>query len=168
MGNWIEKELSEGSIKTAPLILYHNKKHPVDNEKKIYYGEKIRRRAMLEPNRRFTESVFFAGNKEIASYKNINDKIFDIKGDIPDGEVEFVNITEKTHGTEHYLNGKKNGFYDEFYKEGAVKKQAQYRDGKVMWNKEYFSDGTLRMEENFKDALWDTDNKEKGKGKIFI
>jgi len=162
INRWLSTQISE-MRNEAPIEIQETKVKP-----QISYKGDILRRTRLDPNRQFSESIFFAGGSEIARFKNQLENIYDFTGEIPDGRVKFINESENTYGEEYYFNNKRNGLYKEFYKTGELRREAAYKDGRLITNKIYFIDGKLRQEEDFSDAMYITNNKEVGKGKIFF
>ncbi len=132
-----------------------------------YAGQEIIERIHLDPNRIYQESVFWVDGQEIGRFKFEGDKIYDASGDLPDGQVRFVNETTETFGKKFYRNGQRHGEYLEYYKGGEKKREAMYEAGRIIRNKEYFIDGTLRLEEDFEDALLISKSKEVGAGKAY-
>jgi antitoxin component YwqK of YwqJK toxin-antitoxin module len=129
--------------------------------------DKVIRKVRWEPNRRYEQSIFFADGQEIARYKNIDEKVFDVEGDIPKGEVKFIRTSKGTYGYEHYSDGRRHGPYVEYYENGQIAREADYYQGKRISVKVYYYDGTLRMEENVFDALMLCDDPEAGQGKTY-
>ena len=129
---------------------------------------KVIRKTWIDPNREFWVNVFYKEDEEIARYKSNEFNIYDIEGKIPDGKVMFYNQTDKTEGYEYYQDGKRHGDYKEFYDNGQPKIEADFGEGKMIANKVYFYDGKVRMEQDLKDAMWVTENKEIGTGKIYF
>ena len=130
-------------------------------------GAEVIRKSKLDPSREFSESVFFAGETEIARFKNKGEDVYDYTGKIPDGKVKFEDDTQKTSGEEYYQDGKRHGPYKEYYPTGEIWREAYYYNGKLMRNKEYFIDGKLRMEADYEDVLVSTESKNIGKGKTY-
>ncbi len=127
----------------------------------------VTRTTYLDPNRVYYENVFFMDEQEIARFKNSGEKRFDFTGEIPDGKVKFTNTFDGSFGEERYLNNERNGPFTEYYSGGELKREAKYRDGKVLSSKEYFIDGKVKLEQNFEDALISAENKEVGTGKAY-
>lgn len=125
------------------------------------------RKSQLHPNREFTENIIFCDTEEIARFNSQEEKIYDMEGEIPDGVIKFFDESKKLHGEENFWRGKRHGEYKEFYETGEVRRNAQYFYGKMMSNKVYFIDGTLRMEQDFSDALDIANEPEVGVGKIY-
>jgi len=60
-------------------------------QKKAYEG--VIRRTMIHPNRDYWESFIELKGENIATYKSMEEKIYDVEGKIPDGKVKFFNQT---------------------------------------------------------------------------
>lgn len=149
----------ENLSEVQPVLRY------VKPEQKIF--KEVVRKVRWEPNRKFEESLFFADSKEVARFKNIDEKIFDQEGFIPDGEVKFIRGSKGTTGTEHYSNGKRHGPYFEYYDNNQLAREADYYQGKRLNVKDYYYDGILRMEENVFDALLLCEDSEVGQGRTY-
>jgi antitoxin component YwqK of YwqJK toxin-antitoxin module len=68
---------------------------------------------------------------------------------------------------EYYKNGMRHGPLRVHYQEGQLKREADYQYGKLMTSREYYIDGTLRMEEDYGDAREYKDGRETGIGKVY-
>jgi antitoxin component YwqK of YwqJK toxin-antitoxin module len=128
---------------------------------------KITEKLTLDPNRAFYLARFFAEGKEILECNVTDQKVYDCTAEIPDGKVEFVNETDNTYGEEYYRNGVRDGDRREYYGNEQLKKESSYLLGTLRTHKEYFMDGTLRMEQDFRDSLWLENNTETGIGKVY-
>lgn len=160
VNNMISGKIDDDIQQVAPKAVV------IEKPKVMAKGE-ITRQSILEPNRQYYENVYYANGEEIARNKSDGKKVFDIVGTIPDGPVKFKDFTEKTHGTEYYKNGKRHGELVEYYNEGPLKGQATYAAGKVQTSKDYFFDGTLRMELDLRDGMPFSDSMDKGSGKMY-
>ena len=129
--------------------------------------EEVVRKTIADPSREFYLNSVFMGDKEIASFKNYEEKIFDFQGDIPDGKVKFINETDNAYGEEQYRKNKRHGMYREYYDNGNIHKEIEYSFGKRKTIKEYLYNGQLRMEADYHDALVFTDDAEAGRGRIY-
>ncbi|MDP8266248.1 MAG: hypothetical protein P9M07_04805 [Candidatus Aceula meridiana] len=145
-----------------PVVVQPEKKAP----KKKMTG-KMTSLLHLDPNRVFYFARFFDDGEEIAQCKTTQHKVYDCTESIPDGKVEFKNETKNTHGVERYRRGKRDGMRYEYYNSGQLKYESSYLQGTLQTHKEYYSDGILRMEQDFRDAMWMTDNSEAGAGKVY-
>jgi|SRR3989338_328734 len=130
-------------------------------------GETIVRRDRLSPGRDYQESVFYLSGMEVARQRIVNEKIIKSSGEIPEGRSDFVNESQKTYGTEYYLQGKKSGPSLTYFSDGRLNIEAYYQWGKLLRKKEYYNDGGIRLEVNYADAREQTDNKETGVGKVY-
>ena len=169
VNRWIEIQV--GELPDNQKMSYQEK---VDFLKNKFLGPKryqskgeVLRYQKLEPNRTFAESRFLLNKKEIASFRSKGEKVYDVRGEIPDGKVRFINESTHTKGEEMYRYGRRNGRYLEYYDNGQLYREAQYYKGKLMLNKVYFYDGHLRMEEDRRDALIAVNDREAGKGKVY-
>lgn len=113
------------------------------------------------------ESVFYAEDTEIAWQKIVGGKVVEIKGTIPNGKVKFTDESSNRHGVEYYSNGKKDGPSNTYYPDGQAFEEAYYRNGKLLWRKEYYKDGSLRLEIDYQDARDLGDDVEVGRGKLY-
>ena len=162
---WLMNNLEDNQVLHAPRV------RTVDAGTKQHQdsapeGDVIRK-SRFEPNRQFMENIFFVNDKEIARFKSVGEKIYDIEGRIPDGTVKFSDLSHNSYGEEHYIGGQRHGWLREYYENGQMKKEAYYEYGRKMRNNEYFIDGTLRMEENFEDAMRYVEIPETGSGKTY-
>jgi len=162
---WIRKhskDLKE-HVPSPKVVLEEPKEEVKDLE---ITGEVIRKEH-LDPSREFSLNILFADGKEIARFKSVEDKIYDIEGKIPDGKVKFINEAKRFYGIENYKNNKRHGTYSEYYFEGKIHKRIEYFYGKKRTMKEYFIDGQVRMESDYTDALFFTNDFEAGRGRIY-
>ena len=165
---WVENQLGSGRKRSAGIKINVNQEgiKPEGQEKR---PREIVRKMRLDPSRKFTESVFFLDDRQIAGYKSMREEIFDIMGEIPDGKVSFINETRRTYGEEYYRNGQRHGMYREFFSDGNIKKEVEYSYGKVKNVKEYYIDGQVRMEVDLYDALiFRGKDEEAGAGKLYF
>lgn len=137
--------------------------------KKKYAGEIVRKNRVVS-GMDFEESVFYAGNEEIARQKIIHGKVVETSGKIPDGKVHFIDEYRNTHGEEFYSRGRKQGPALTYYQDGKLKAESQYLLGELTYHKEFYNDGAVRMEENYEDALLfpDEPTRETGIGKVYF
>jgi hypothetical protein len=143
-------------------------KRPAATHKKVTLAGDVVRKNFLVPGMGFEESTFFIGDQEIAKEKIVNGKVTEISGEIPDGKVTFIDNYHKTHGEEYYLKGKIHG-PQETYVDKQLTSSAEYLFGKIVIYKEYYTNGTVRMEKNYQDAMVfpNEPNRETGSGKLF-
>jgi antitoxin component YwqK of YwqJK toxin-antitoxin module len=136
-------------------------------QKKILTGEVVRKN-FLVPGMGFEESTFYIGDQEIAKEKIVNGKVEESSGEVPDGKVAFIDNYRNTHGEEYYLKGKKHGPQDT-YVDKNLASTSEYLFGKLVNYKEYYPNGTVRMEEDYTDELnFPNDpTHETGAGKLF-
>ena len=130
-------------------------------------GEKIVRKDKLSPGRDYIESIFYLNGEEIARQKIVNEKVVESTGEVPRGRVDFVDESKNTYGVEHYTWGKKEGSSQTYFASGQMNAEAYYRQGKLLWKKEYYNDGAIRLEINYEDAREDPGEKETGIGKVY-
>jgi len=178
--NAITKKSQEKITEQSKQYLSNRKVY--DNEKnfkKAYSAEdalkspeKVIRKTRPDPREgAYLESTFFKGGEVVARYKESDGKIFDMEGSIPDGKVEFLDEITKIKGEEFYQKGKRHGIYKEFYKTGSLKKEVQFSRGRVIANKEYYLNGIVRLEQEFKNAIWDIfdmDSTKQGSGRLYF
>lgn len=129
--------------------------------------DQVTRHIFQDPSRKYFQSTIRKGSKEVARFKNSGEDIYDIVGEIPDGKISFFNDSLKTYGEEYFRKGRREGAYIEYFETGIPMLEAEYRAGDQLWLKEYYSDGTLRMEVDYQDALVMSKSVEKGKGRIY-
>ena len=141
----------------------------LEESRKIIWG-KITRSSRLNPNRTYYDTIFFEDEIAFAQCKSTDHETYDCTQNIPDGPVEFVNKTKNTFGEEYYRNGKRDQSYKEYYSDGQLRRESLYFLGTMKTNKEYFSDGIVSKQEDFQDALWIPENKnrETGSGKVYF
>ncbi|MBI3616829.1 MAG: hypothetical protein HY210_01215 [Candidatus Omnitrophica bacterium] len=130
-------------------------------------GEKIVRKDRLSPGRDYIESIFYLNKEEIARQKIINEEVVESSGEIPEGRVDFLDESKKTYGTEYYLQGKKSGPSRTYFADGRSNIEAYYQWGKLLWKREYYNDGGIRLEVNYEDAREQSDKKETGVGRVY-
>jgi antitoxin component YwqK of YwqJK toxin-antitoxin module len=131
------------------------------------HNQSVTRRDRLSPGRDYTESVFYLEDAEIARQKTAGGRVVETTGKIPDGKVKFVDESGNKHGVEHYRDGKKDGPSNTYYPDGQAFEEAYYRHGKLLWRKEYYKDGSLRLEIDYQDARDDGDDVETGRGRLY-
>ena len=122
----------------------------------------------MAPDRSFELSIFYQGGEEIARHRvDRKGALYDQTGIIPDGKVKFVNETNETYGAEIYKDGKRHGPMKAFYKDGILMQESYYQFGRLVTSKEYFHNGTLRMEVDYSDAREYDDGRDVGTGKVY-
>ena len=159
--------LSSGPTTTPEVIpVARVKEMP---KKKHLAGEVVRKNRLV-PGMNFEESTFYIGDQEIARQKIVGEKVVETGGEIPDGKVKFFDEYHNTYGEEFYHKGKKHGVADTYYQNGELKSSAEYFLGTLILTKEFYRDGTVRMEENYQDAMEfpDDPNRETGMGKVYF
>jgi len=169
INKWIQAQVSgfdEQPVPSATVEFQPIEKAETPKPKKRT-GEVIRK-TRLAPERTFERSIFYQGGKEIARHKvSKKGMIYDQTGKIPNGKVKFINETNQTYGVEYYLNGVRDGPARVKYKDGPLKYEAVYQYGKLVTRKEYYYDGTVKMEEDYTDAREYDDGREVGIGKVY-
>lgn len=161
INNLINKQFSDDK-KVSVKIKKIEKKEIVDKlEKKILMTTR------LEPNRQYYLHAVYSGKEEIAGFKSKDKETFDIEGTVPDGKIEFKNITDNTHGVEEWRSNKRNGKLKEYYGNDNIRIEIHYVNGIIRQYKEYFYDGILRKEVDYRDALKYVKNEEVGVGKMY-
>lgn len=130
-------------------------------------GEKIVRKDRLSPGRDYVESVFYLNDTEVARQRIVNEKVVESSGEIPEGRVDFLDESKKTYGTEYYLEGKKSGPSRTYFADGRSNIEAYYQWGELLWKREYYNDGGIRLEVNYEDAREQSDNRETGVGRVY-
>ncbi len=131
------------------------------------HSPSVVRRDRLSPGRDYLESVFYAEDVEIARQKIAGGRVVETAGNIPNGKVKFMNESSHMHGVEYYNNGKKDGPSNTYYPNGQAFEEAYYRHGRLLWRKEYYSDGSLRLEIDYQDARDYGEDVEVGRGKLY-
>jgi len=160
-------EIKQSRIKKfqIPQITKIIRKLTLRKKKKVFSD--VIRKARLDPGRKYSQSIFYEKDQEIARYKSYGDFIYDVKGKIPDAKVKFFDDNEKTYGEEQYKHGKRNGPYIEYYSEGQLKREAFFLKGQARRDTIYYIDGTVRMDINLEDALIFSNDTEVGVGKVY-
>lgn len=130
-------------------------------------GEKIMRKDRLSPGRDYQESIFYLNDTEVARQKIVNEKVVESSGEIPEGRVDFLDESKKTYGTDYYLQGKKSGPSLTYFPDGRSNIEAYYQWGKLLWKREYYNDGGIRLEVNYEDAREQSGEKETGAGRVY-
>ena len=117
--------------------------------------------------RSFGYHGYFTPNTIIDRLKNVNDKVVESSGEITEGRVDFFDESKKTYGIEYYVEGKKSGPSRTYFADGRSNIEAYYQWGKLLWKREYYNDGGIRLEVNYEDAREQTGNKERGVGRVY-
>lgn len=144
-------------------------------------GETIVRRDRLSPGRDYLESIFSLNDtptgsspsgdlwlrEEMARQKIVNEKVVESSGEIPEGRVDFLDESKKTYGTDYYLQGEKSGPSLTYFPDGRLNIEAYYQWGKLLWKREYYHDGNIRLEVNYEDAREQSGEKETGAGRVY-
>lgn len=89
-------------------------------------------------------SVFYGNNEEIATCKMKGDRIYDVEGKIPNGQVKFINKWKDTFGIEFFKKSKRHGKFVEYYPDGSLRMKALYRMGQLISKEVYTESGDLR------------------------
>ena len=133
-----------------------------------YLGEIVRKNRVVS-GMGFEESVFYAGDEEIAKEKIVNGKVIEFSGHVPDGKVKFIDEYRNTYGEEYYTRDKRNGPAVS-YQDKRLVSESNYFLGQLADYKEFYSNGTLRMEQNFEDAIEfpNDPTRETGSGKLYF
>ena len=119
------------------------------------------------------ESVFYINKTEVARYMSKKGRVTGLKGRIPDGKFKFINQEANTYGFEYFENGKRHGPYEEYYGNDQLKKEGEFRNGRLIRRKSFYIDGELRSDEDYTQAgfivnfLALSDMKEAGVGKLY-
>lgn len=160
------------SARIAPEASSAAKQGPSARRRKP--GETIVRKDRLSPGRDYLESVFYLNDtpvgslwEEVAQQKIVNEKVVESSGEIPEGRVDFLDESKKTYGTDYYLQGKKSGPSRTYLPDGRLNIEAYYQWGKLLWKKEYYNDGNIRLEVSYEDAREQSGEKETGAGKVY-
>lgn len=137
-------------------------------------GGKITRKDRLSPGRDYLESIFYLNDlpvgspwEEVARQKIINEEVVESSGEMPEGRVDFLDESKKTYGTEYYMGGQKSGPSRTYFADGRSNIEAYYQWGKLLWKREYYNDGGIRLEVNYEDAREQSDEKERGAGRVY-
>ena len=163
---WLQRQV--GDITQQPPQTASEPAPVVAKQTKQKTSGEVIRKTRLAPERTFEVSVFYQGGEEIAQHKMTEQgEIYDQIGVIPNGKVQFVNESDETYGVEYYRDGLRHGPARVNYKGGQLKQEAQYQYGKLVASKEYYQDGTLRMDVNYSDARVYKDGREIGVGKVY-
>ncbi|MDP2653790.1 MAG: hypothetical protein Q8Q08_07135 [Candidatus Omnitrophota bacterium] len=165
--NWLMFLWSGPSVQ-QPVYVY---RPPAETARRpgLVQGPVVRKNTVI-PGMEYEESVFYAGDKEIARQKMIGRHILETTGQIPDGKVKFIDGYRQVTGEEFFRKGKRHGTSVTYYPDGKIRAQAEYVHGKLLTNTEYYQDGTVRMEEDYTDAreFPGTWTRETGLGKVYF
>ncbi len=123
---------------------------------------------VMDPSRTYNLHFVSLNGEQIGRFKSQGERIFDMSGDVPDGKVAFENTTTKTYGNAEWRDGAWDGEYREYFKTGQLRFIKEYDRGKIVWMKEYFTSGDLRMEIDYRDALNVPDEVETGHGIVYF
>jgi len=169
LNNWIQGEFEnnkESQSRNSSIKKIKSdqlKKHLIQ-----YKGRIVIRKTYLDPGRKFSESIFYVEDKEVARHKTaFNGEIYDRTGIVLEGKVEFFN-PDGTYGEEYYRDNQLNGKAKTYYKNGVLKSDIDYQYGKMLIRKEYYNNEHLRMEVDYQDAREDQKSLETGIGKLYF
>ena len=174
MTQWIQRRIEGVTGRVASVGVHVSSVAPLENTPPptaIRYrkrGQIISRKDRLSLNRDHVESIFYLQEKEIAWQKIADGETIESSGEIPNGKIHFVNESKETHGTEYYSGGRRDGPSQTYFADGKLNEEAYYRGGRLLWKKEYYSDGGLRLELDYQDARHYKDEKEMGTGKVYF
>ncbi len=124
------------------------------------------RKSRVERGMDMVENIFYRGPNEIAR-ESISGGKTQLVGTIPDGLVKFEDSYSKTHGEEHYLGGKKHGESKEYNPNGGLKSKKYYLLGVLQTTKDYYADGTLLFEGDYRNTVYAPGEAELGIGKLY-
>ena len=130
----------------------------------------VSRVTQLDPNRTFFHNIIYADGNRIAAFKTYEGSgytMFELEGNIPDGKVTFMDRSRNTSGVESYRDNQRHGICREYYESGPVRRDILFEYGKAVQEREYYIDGTLRMDINYRDALAGIQDNEVGIGKVY-
>ncbi len=171
---WIQRRIEGVTGRVASVGAHVSSVTPLNNTSlsaTVRYrkrGQIISRIDRLSLNRDHVESIFYLQEKEIARQKIADGVTIESSGEIPDGKIHFANESKETHGIEYYRSGRKDGPSQTYFADGNLSEEAYYRGGRLLWKKEYYPGGGLRLELDHQDARPYKDEKEAGTGKLYF
>jgi len=168
VNDWLQGEVLD--LSKVPLE-EPVKKEPVKKAERAKPKKRtgdVIRKTRLAPERTFEWSIFYQGGEEIARQKESKKgMVYDQTGEIPDGKVKFINETSRTYGVEYYRSNVRHGPAQTNYNDGQKKSETTYQYGRLLAFKEFFYDGTLKMEVDYSDARDFMDDRDAGDGKMY-
>ena len=168
VNQWLQKQA--GEITSQPIVTSTAAltSAPVKKEApKIKRTGEVIRKTRFSPDRKYEINIFYQGGVEVARNKTSNGNAYDQTGEIPDGKVKFINASNETYGVEYYRDQKRHGSANIYYSDDVLKQEIDYQYGKLMTNKEYYHDGSVRMEEDYSNARDSRGEEEVGIGKVY-
>ena len=164
---WTQKQMSKIAGDSETPVVAAAPSQPVEvKQKKIPAGEVVRK-TRVQRSSDFIENNFYVGEEVIATQKVYADGKIEQTGEIPDGNVKFIDEYNQTYGEEYYHRGKRHGIVKTYYQDGKLKSDVQYVYGEIIKNKEYYHEGRVRFEVDYSDALSSGDQRESGVGKLY-
>jgi len=170
----VEKEIEEDPL---PVALTADKVSTLSKEfDKKDKGEdglikteaEVIRRSRVERGSDYIENIFYRGDQEIARQKVYGNGKMEQTGEIPNGKVKFYDEYGGSSGEEFYLDGRKSGTAKSYHANGQLESVSTYLNDKLQTLKEYYSNGTLIFEVDYRDARLGMENeKEVGIGKLY-
>ena len=172
VNRWLAKETSR--IASDPVEEFKAPESAVSSKKetarpKVLRKGEVTRKSRMAPGRNYIFNIFYQEGEEIARDKTtLTGEVYEQTGEIPDGKVKFVNTSDGTYGIEFYRNQKLDGPAQLYYVDDVLNKDFYYQSGKLLTVKEYFHNGSIRMQNDYADARENSDTKEAGMGKVFF
>ena len=131
-------------------------------------NQEIIRRSRVVVGEDYLEDIFFQNGQVIARQRISANGVYEKVGEIPDGKVKFFDESKGTYGEENYHYGKKSGIIRTYYNDGQLNSEAEYFNGKLLTQKEYYKSGVLRFSVDYADAPYNRDEVEVGVGKVYF
>ena len=168
---FIQKETEQTPTSAAPPVVHE----PAVNIQPLTASEspkptvssEVIRKTRVESGSEFVQNIFLRGEEEIARQKVFSEDRYEQTGTIPDGLVKFFNEYDGSYGEEYYLDNKKHGIAKTYHPAGKLKAEEQYKEGKLLAAKEYYTNGNLCFEIDYTNAPKDVKGKEIGNGKLY-
>ena len=161
----IQKPTEQAKTKDKVEPMVHQDDHQLGSK---LQGIAIVRKTKMSPGREYNEHFFYEGDTRVARYRSKGHEVIERSGAIIEGKVKFINNDDQTYGEEFYKEGKREGKALTFFKDGRLKEVSHYNEGKLLITKQYYKDGSLRMEINYEDARPYDNDKEVGIGKVYF
>lgn len=127
--------------------------------------EGIIKRVRVQRGGDYTEGFFYRGDEEFAREKSTAQGKIEQYGKIPDGKVILVDENNNVYGEEYYRWGKRDGASKTYCSDGTLSVESLYELGELKTQKEYYRDGKLRLEVDYRDAR--KGDREVGIGKLY-
>jgi len=152
----VKKEVKEDKSKV--LVVKRKKITPTYSVAKKSKKLSVVRKTDRDPEEHnYIRHRFIKNGKLVASYKEHKNEIIELTGQIPNGEIGFVNHITNTVGIINYADQEVHGHYKEYDAFRNLLKEGRYSRGKLVSLKEYYDDGQIKLKQNYYTTLADAE-----------